>query len=281
MPWFTTWKKAAVRLSDVLSKAPDTAEAQVEGFLGTRRIAWGQHKKIRVGKVALNFFCRKCCDTRTFMSGDELSCLVAGECTVSIDVALRCPICESSVETWFLVACDGDFYAQAPVVHLERYTENRRESASRVGAGRGQFEDLLERAQVAYEDRLGAGSMIYLRKIYETITIEVATVAGISVTRPSGARKPFRELLEEVDGKHHIIPARFSRNGYRLFSELSAVIHGGSDEEVALLKYRPCRQLVLSVINNVQSNQAMGRAIDTLGWDIEEIAAIAGEEIIS
>ena len=68
-----------MRLSDVLSKAPDTAEAQVEGFLGTRRIGWGQHKKIRVGKVVLNFFCRKCSDIRTFMSGDELSCLVAGE----------------------------------------------------------------------------------------------------------------------------------------------------------------------------------------------------------
>ena len=128
-----------MRLSDVLSKAPDTAEAQVEGFLGTRRIGWGQHKKIRVGKVALNFFCRKCSDIRTFMSGDELSCLVAGECTVSIDATLRCPMCESPVETWFLVACDGDFYAQAPVVHLERYTENRRDSANRVGTGSGQF----------------------------------------------------------------------------------------------------------------------------------------------
>ena len=117
------------------------------------------------------------------MSGDELSYLVAGECTVSIDVTLRCPICESPVETWFLVACDEDFYAQAPVVHLERYTENLRESASRVGAGFGQFEDLLERAQIAYEDHLGVGSMIYLRKIYEAITTEVATVAGISTTR--------------------------------------------------------------------------------------------------
>lgn len=270
-----------MRLSDVLSKAPDTTGAQVEGFLGTRRIGWGQHKKIRVGKVALNFFCRKCSDIRTFMSGDELSCLIAGERTVSIDVTLRCPICGSPVEIWFLVACDGDFYTHAPVVHLERYTENRRDSAGRVGVGSGQFEDLLERAQIAYENRLGAGSMIYLRKIYEAITAEVATVAGISTTRPSGARKPFRELLEEVDGQHHIIPPRFSNNGYRLFSELSEVIHGGSSEEVALLKYLPCRQLVFSVINNVQGDQAMARAIDALGWNIDDVAAIVGEEVIS
>jgi hypothetical protein len=150
-----------------------------------------------------------------------------------------------------------------------------------VGAGSGQFEDLLERAQIAYDNQLGAGSMIYLRKIYEAITTEVATVAGISTTRPSGARKPFRELLEEVDGQHHIIPARFSSNGYRLFSELSEIIHGGSSEGVALLKYLPCRQLVLSVINNVQGDQAIASAIDALGWEIVGLAAIAGEEVIS
>ncbi len=267
-----------MRLSDVLSKAPDTAEAQVEGFLGTRKMGWGQHKKIRVGKVALNFFCRKCSDIRTFMSGDELSCLVAGECTISIDVTLRCPICESPLETWFLVACDGDFYAQAPVVHLERYTENRRDSASRVGAGSGQFEDLLERAQIAYEDHLGAGSMIYLRKIFEAITTQVANIANIPVTTPRGRRKPFRDLLEEVDRRHHIIPTRFASNGYRLFSELSEVIHGSSSEEEALRKYLPCRQLTIGVVDNVRNDHNMALAIDALGWDVDDLAVIAGEE---
>jgi hypothetical protein len=250
----------------------------VEGFLGTRRIGWGQHKKIRIGKVALNFFCRKCNDNRTFMSGDELSCLVAGECTVSIDVTLRCPICESPVETWFLVACNGDFYAQAPMVHLERYTENLRDSASRVGAGSGQFEDLLERAQIAYEDHLGAGSMIYLRKIFEAITTQVANIANIPVTT-NGRRKPFRGLLEEVDRQHHIIPLRFASNGYRLFSELSEVIHGSSSEEEALHKYRPCRQLIMGIVDNVRNDQEMAFAIDALGWDVD--AVIAGEESAS
>ena len=267
-----------MRLSDVLSKAPTTTEAQVEGFLGTRRIGWGQHKIIRVGKVALNFSCKKCSDIRTFMSREELSCLVAGEHTVSIDVVLRCAICDSPVETWFLVACDGDFYAQAPVVHLERYTENLRESASRAGATSGQFEDLLERAQIAYEDHLGAGSMIYLRKIFEVITTQVANIANIPVTMPKGGRKPFRNLLEEVDGQHHIIPLKFSSNGYKLFSELSEVIHGSSSEEEALRKYLPCRQLTIAVVNNVRNDQEMALAIDALGWDTDKVAVIASEE---
>jgi hypothetical protein len=268
-----------MRLSEVLNRAPDTARTQVENFLGARRIGWGQHKKIEVGRVVHNFFCRICGDLRTFASGDTLSCLVADDQLVSIDATLKCPVCASSAEAWYLVASEGDLYTQAPVVYLERYTANRRDLASGVG-GAGEFEDLLERAQIAYENQLGAGSMIYLRKMFEAITMEVASVAGISITRPSGARKPFRELLEEVDGRHHIIPAMFSNNGYRLFSELSEVIHGGASEEMALLKYAPCRQLILSVINNVKGDQAIARAIDALGWDIEDLAAIAGEEVV-
>lgn len=267
-----------MRLSDVLSKAPDTTEAQVEGFLGPRRIGWGQHKKIRVGKVALNFVCRTCSAIRTFMSGDELSCLVAGERTVSIDVTLRCPICGSPVETWFLVACDGDLYSQAPVVHLERYIENRRDSASRVVAGSGEFADLLERAEIAYDDRLGAGSMIYLRQIFEAITTEVAKAAHIPLTTSGDKRKPFRVLLKEVDEQHHIIPTRFASNGYKLFSELSEVIHGSSSEEEALGKYKPCRQLTLGVVENVRNDQNVASAIDALGWDIDDLPDIDGEE---
>lgn len=270
-----------MRLSDVLNRAPDTAKTQVENFLGARKVAWGQHKKIDVGKVVHNFYCRICSDFRTFLSSEVLMCLVTGDRQVSIDAALRCPVCSSSVEAWYLVASEGDLYAHTPTVFLERYTENRRDSATSAGADPGQFEDLLERAEIAYEGQLGAGSMIYLRKIFEAVTTEVATVAGIATTGRNGSRKPFRTLLEEVDRTHHIIPRRFSNNGYLLFAELSEVIHGNSSEEMALLKYLPCRQLVLSVVNNVKGDQAMASAIDALGWDVENLDALAGEEVIS
>ena len=261
-----------MRLSDLLSRAPSSGEAQVEGFLGGRIMGWGQHKTIQVGRIALNFTCKACGDARTFMSGEKLSCLVVGDRVVSIDACLKCPACEAVVEAWFLVVSRNSLYEQAPTVRLERYVENRRGVASRLGVGAGGFEDLLERAQLAYEERLGAGSMVYLRKIFEALTKEVADVAGISTTGHRGRRKPFRALLEEVDAEHHIIPTVFSSDGYKLFSELSEVVHGGSSEDVALEKYLPCRSLIIGVIKNVVSNQEMKQAIDTLGWDVEGLA---------
>lgn len=120
--------------------------------------------------------------------------------------------------------------------------------------------------------------MIYLRQIFEAITTEVACIANIPVKKPNGKRKPFRDLLEEVDGQHHIIPAIFASNGYKLFSELSEVIHDSSSEEEALRKYPPCRQLTIGVVDNVRNDHNMALAIDALGWDVNDLAVMAGEE---
>jgi hypothetical protein len=257
-----------MRLSEVLSRAPDTSKTQIEGFLGYRRVGWGQHRSIHVGMVIRNYFCHACGEIRTFLSGDVLSCLVTGSSSVSIDVALRCSACKSPMEAWFLVGCDDDMFCQAPVVHLERYTENRRDASASGGLGAEKIDDMLERAQVAFEDRLGAGAMIYLRKIFEMTTSQAAAAVGISITRPNGKRKTFRDLLEEVDEDSHIIPAEFSNNRYTLFSELSEVIHEDSDEAQALSKYGPCRKLVVGVVTNIRNNQEMAQAITSLGWNV-------------
>ncbi|MEU4676133.1 hypothetical protein [Micromonospora sp. NPDC023737] len=259
-----------MRLSELLSKAPASEEAQVERFLNAR-LAWGKHKTIEVGKVAINFKCKTCDDVRTFMSGDKLSCLGVGDRVVSIDACLKCPVCGAPVEAWFLVVSRDELDGPAPTVRLERYVDNRRGMASRVGVGAGDFDNLLERAQLAYEVQLGAGSMVYLRKIFEAITNQVADIAGITTMGNNGRPKPFRHLLREVDEQHHIIPLAFSSDGYKLFSELSEVVHGNSNEEVALQKYHPCRSLVIGIIQNVASDQEMKRAIDALGWNIGRV----------
>lgn len=264
-----------MRLSDVLSKAPDTPPAQVEGFLDDRSLKWGKHKKIKIGKVFHNFRCRHCEDQRTFESGDELYCLGLGDHAVSIDATLRCTACQSSVEVWFLVGSDGDIFGNTPEVRIVRYTENLQDRADRIGTTIGQFADLVERAQLAYETGLGAGSMIYLRKIFESITIEVAEIADIAIATARGRRRPFKEMLREVNEQRNIIPQRYSSNGYQLFSELSEVIHGNSDEDEALKKFKPCLQLVLGVVEEVYRDNVFAKAIDELGWGVDDIDGIA------
>jgi hypothetical protein len=264
-----------MRLSDVLSKAPNPTPAQVEGFLDDRPLNWGKHKKLKIGRVFHNFNCRQCDDQRTFESGDELYCLGLGDHAVSIDATLRCTACQSSVEAWFLVGSDGDIFGQAPEVRVERYTENLRDRADRVSTTNGQFADLMKRAQLAYETQLGAGSMIYLRKIFESITIEVAEIAQIAIKTSNGKRRPFKEVLKEVNEQRNIIPQRFSSDGYKLFSELSEVIHGDSDEDEALRKFKPCLDLVLGVVEEVNRDNVFAKAIEDLGWGVDNIGKIA------
>jgi hypothetical protein len=268
-----------MRLSDVLNKAPSQERLQVERFLGHKRLPWGKNKTIEVGTVIHNFNCMTCGDDRTFISGNKLTALIAGENMVSIDIALKCPVCNSSVESWYLIKSEDDLYSLNPTVYLVRYTENRRGAARGVGVGAGQFEDLLDQAHIAFANQLGAGSMVYLRKIFEMVTYQVAATAGIATLQPNGHRRSFKSLLTEVDREHRIIPSKFSDNGYTLFSELSEVIHGDSDEEEALRKFSACRQLVLSVVQNVKGDQEIAAALDTLGWDLTNVPTINTEEV--
>ncbi|MFZ4893326.1 hypothetical protein ACL9RL_02635 [Plantibacter sp. Mn2098] len=266
-----------MRLSDLLSKAPEVVSAQVEGFLSDRPLGWGKHKRIRVGKVIHNFYCRNCGDVRPFESGEELSCLGLSNEQVSIDATLRCMVCRASVEAWFVVASRGDIYARAPEVRVERYTENLRDRADRVGVTDGPFADLIKRAQLAYESDLGAGAVIYLRKIFEKVTWEVAEILGVETKKPNGSPRAFFKVLEEVNNVRNIIPQRFSSDGYQLFRELSGIIHGDSSEAEALQKFRPCLQLVLGVVDEVNRDNVVAQAIDELGWNLDNIQEIAGE----
>ena len=265
-----------MRLSDLLSKAPVSDEAQVERFLEVEEgasLRWGEHQSIEVGRVLLNFNCNACRDIRTFVSDENLSCLIVGERMVSIDAGLMCPGCDAVVEAWFLVVSREDLLAQAPTVRLERYVDNRRDVASRPGIGDQIFDSLLERARIAYEAHLGAGSMVYLRQAFELITRQVASAAGMTI----GERPRFGPLLRQVDEEHRIIPRAFSDNGYQLFSELSEVVHGRSTEAIALAKYQPCESLVRGVLQNVASDQEMRLAIDQLGWNADVIDPSNGD----
>lgn len=104
------------------------------------------------------------------------------------------------------------------------------------------------------------------------MTKQIAKATDIDLIDGNGRRKSFYSLLQEVDKKHQIIPPAFSTNGYKLYSELSEVVHGNASEKVALEKYLPCESLVRGIIENVARSQEMKRAIKDLGWVKGEIA---------
>ena len=107
---------------------------------------------------------------------------------------------------------------------------------------------------------------MYLRKVFEMTTMQAAELLDVQTRYPNKKRKPFRNLLQEVNELSQIIPREFSNDGYRLFSELSEVIHGDSDEVEALDKYMPCRRLLMGIIDNIRNAQELEEAKATLGW---------------
>ena len=57
-----------MRLSDVLSKPPQNEYLQVDGFLQGKKGSIGQQVTLSVGNIALNYFCSRCDDLRTYYS---------------------------------------------------------------------------------------------------------------------------------------------------------------------------------------------------------------------
>lgn len=255
-----------MRLSELLNKAPDKNIYQVENFLGFKRYAWGRTRNIKVGIVFRNYYCEACRDYRSFQSKGSLSCLIVNESTVSIDIALRCPGCDAGREAWFLLRTTDSLYAPSPHMRLKRYAEMKVHSIGDTPMVRDEVQFLLAQAQVAYNAGLGAGAMVYLRKAYEIITTNAAQAIDVSTTTVKGRRKPFKKLLQEVDDHSEILPREYSENRYTLFSELSDVLHGSSNESDALDKYDPCRKLILGIVKNIRSREEFNTAKHELGW---------------
>lgn len=61
----------------------------------------------------------------------------------------------------------------------------------------GEFTPLLDNAMQAYTDGLGAGAVVYLRKIFEKLTVKTAEAVNIEYAQYDGGNpKNFSELLK-------------------------------------------------------------------------------------
>lgn len=256
-----------MRLSDVLSKLPTHEFKQVEGFLGEKTLGVGKQRKIRVGEIGINYFCGHCTEASTFLSGEIIYCIGVNDHLISIDSVLRCCKCKASVQVWFLVDCDGPICGHAPLVRILKRSEKLSSFVKIKSEAYGEFSSLLDWAERAYRENFGAGSVVYLRKAFEKITAQVADTMEIGYSRyESGNPRNFRVLLEKVDGKNPIIPEEFSKDGYKLFRELSDIIHGEYDEEEGLKKFKPLYRLVTGILEKVRNSKEFQNATMLLGW---------------
>jgi hypothetical protein len=255
-----------MRLSEVLSKPCDTDFVQVEGFV-KQKLRVGVPRKIDIGKIRSNYYCESCGDMSTFWSGKDLQCVGINSRQISIDCVLECE-CGTSVAVWFLVDCfEDDINVSAPNVRILKRREKLSELVKLSAEHYSEYAVLLEKAKQAHRDGLGAGAIVYLRKIFELITLKTAMVADISCTTDKGKRKTFKKLLTEVDAQCKIIPTEFSENSYKLFGELSDVVHGDYDEELGLQKFESFYRLVIGILDNINNKTELCAAIQALGWN--------------
>ena len=245
-------------------------------------ISAGDFIDIQIGKITLPFYSTKCNDSVSFVSPKNLHCLIISDKMISIDCQLQCmdyddsnqacKECSHCIQAWFLVGAD-DIFSATPNVYLIKQNFKLPANIKLPVETEDKFTEWLAKAEIAHKERLGAGSVIYLRSILEQITIKVGNDAGVDIYQPNGRTKPFNQVLQAVDAQCSIIPTIYSDNGYKLFQKLSEIAHGNSDEETALKEYEPLRRLVVGVIENVRKNQEeikhnaeIKKALDAIGF---------------
>lgn len=254
-----------MQLSDVLSKHPSKEYRQVDGFLQNKRGAPGQNANVSTGRIALNFFCKNCGDLRTFYSKPHLSCIFVDKRLISIDCVLTCG-CGASLPVWFLIESSNDMTGPAPEVRIIK--KNARLLGNVKNTSQyGEYSMLLDKAELAYQEGLGAGAIVYLRKAFEKATVQAADAMQIKYSRhENGNPKNFKDLLIKVDKQCSIIPTEFSANGYKLFQELSNIVHSEYDENLSLSKFEPLHRLVTGILDNVRNHKELLAAMAALGW---------------
>jgi len=251
----------------VLSKKPGEEYTQVDGFLQDKKGKTGQNVNISIGKIGLNYFCRNCDDLRTFYYKDKLSIIFVNKNLISIDCVVTCG-CGNAIPVWFLIESKDDITGQAPYVKIIKKSDKLINTTKADVHRYGEFTKLLDKAEQAYNEELAAGAVVYLRKIFEKITIESANAMDIEYKKhKNGNPKNFSDLLEKVDEKCSIIPKEFSENSYKLFKELSEVIHGEYDENMGLSNFDALYRLVIGILENIKNHKELLQAMEKLSWE--------------
>lgn len=264
-----------MRLSTILSEYTNKLPRQIESFIDKDRYAYseedltdetilvrhGDYIEISIGTIILNFQCSICNDTLTYKAKGATHCLIINDNIISIDCLFECveqetcKKCQETIQAWFIVELD-DLFASSPSAKVLKASFKLPQFIKFKSENEDIYSQLLMKADFAYNERLGAGSIIYLRTIFEKLTHDVAKEKGINeIYTPKGKLKPFEQMLIKVDEKCSIIPKLYKENGYTLFRKLSEIAHGNSTEEEALKNYTSLKRLVQGILDNVNTQR--------------------------
>lgn len=269
-----------MRLSDVLSKEPTANFVSVDNFAPKNYIKIGCSNKIDVGKVFINLKCNNCNEVHQFYSDDLLYFMPINADMISIDCRLTCQYCgKVSVPVWFLVQVEGailssnkmsvGFLSNMKVRLLYKHFKFSADAEPVPLKYKKEYSDLLIKADQAYHNGLGAGALVYLRKLFEKVTIDIASANGIPYQNNKGKKLTFKDILDRVENQYPIIPPEFSANGYKLFGELSDIVHDSSvDEETGIKKYTSLRRLIVGILDNIKDKEELSAAAKELAWSI-------------
>lgn len=267
-----------MRLSDVLNRHITAEFKPIQPFIDIESdeededvmlLKTGDFIELNIGKIMINYYCEECGDKRTFASCDKLHCLIVNDGLISIDSHLECPGCNMNIQVWYLVEIK-ELFSSDPKARVLKKTNKLSDRVTILNKNKyGIHTEFLEKATRASQEGFGAGSIVYLRKVFEQVTTQVAEASGIDTTfvtkKGDTKRKNFRDLLTEVDEKCAIIPPEFANNGYKLFGKLSDVIHGDYDEIIALEKFSAFYRLVTGVMDNVKNKAEFNEAMKVIG----------------
>lgn len=252
----------------------------------TTYVSSGDFIEIQIGTINLPFYSTICKDTNSFISPKKLHCLILNDKMISIDCQLKCTDfdvenlkcknCNPYVQAWFLVEAD-DIFSNNPNINVIKQNFRLSENIKMPIEIKDKYTHWLAKAEIAYNERLGAGAAIYLRSVFEVLVNEIGTENEIKKTFRNKWNKEqyknFEQYLESVDKVCEIIPEQYRENGYALFRKLSNIAHGNCEEDIAIKEYKALRLLVIGIVENVKkkkdeirNNAEIQKALEKIGF---------------
>ena len=180
--------------------------------------------------------------------------------SVSIDCVLNARAATVTVPIWYLVESKDDISNAIVEVRILKRTEKLPKEVLLSYGKYGSYTELLDKADRAFRDGLGAGAVVYLRN-YGRITYQVAQSKGISIVGKTERKYRLRLRLIKWIGSAILFRKSFLVWAIHYLVELSDVVHGKSDEETSLKNMMRLEDFVVGILDNVKNNETLIKKI--------------------